>query len=101
MSAEVHINDIGTIFKLTIKDGTLIVDVSSQTTMNIVFTKPDGQKVVKAASFLTNGVDGIIKYTTLANDIDQVGKWKIQAHIVIDDGTFFSDITEFRVDPNL
>ena len=40
--AEIHLNDIGTRFKVTIYDGDDIVDLSTYTTKEIILSKPSG-----------------------------------------------------------
>ncbi len=37
---EIHLNDIGTVFELTMMDGDAVVDISSATNMEIKFQKP-------------------------------------------------------------
>lgn len=78
---EVRKNDIGTDIKITIKDGNAVVDVSSVTTKEIVFKKPSGTLVTKAASFDTDGTDGVIKYTTESGFLDEIGTWEIQGRV--------------------
>lgn len=70
----IHVGDIGTIFRLTIKDtaGTAI-NVSTASVKYIYFEAPDGTKTKKTAAFYTNGSDGIIQYIAVLGDIDQVG----------------------------
>ena len=102
MSAnEVHIGDIGTIFELTVMDGASVVDVSTATTKEIVFRKPDGSTATKTAAFTTNGSDGKIRYTTVALDLSVAGDWAVQAHVVLPTGEWRSDLSTFRVYPNL
>lgn len=101
MSAnEVHVGDIGTIFELTVMDGASVVDVSTATTKEIVFRKPDGTTATKTATFTTNGSDGKIRYATVANDLDKHGTWKVQAHIIMPTGEWRSDMSEFTVYTN-
>ena len=91
-------DDIGTILRLTINDDGSPVDVSSAvTTKNILLKKPSGSVVTKAASFTTDGTDGQIQYVTLISEIDEVGVWQAQAHVVITAGTFRSTIERFTV----
>jgi hypothetical protein len=103
MSAgEIHKDDIGVVFEFTVKDQDgVVVDVSGASTKTFIFDKPDGTNVNKTASFGTDGTDGILTYTTVSGDLDQIGIWHHQAHVVIPSGDFHSDITEFRVYPNL
>jgi hypothetical protein len=102
MSAEeIHVNDIGTVFKILIKDGEDVQDISTASTKNIIFLKPDGTSVTKSGTFTTDGTDGYIQYTTVLDDIDLVGIWKIQAHIIMGTLNFKTDISPFRVYANL
>jgi len=102
MSAnEIHQNDIGTQFKCTIKDDTTAVDVSSATTLQIIFTKPNGSQLTKDASFYTDGTDGIIYYNSVSGDLDTVGTWKLQGYVVLSSGSWKSDIKRFKVHRNL
>ena len=82
---EVHQNDVGTKFLVTIKDGSDAVNVSSATsTKQIIFKKPSGTSMTKAAY-----------------DLDEVGTYEIQGKVVITDGTFYTDIQTFKVHRNL
>lgn len=98
---EIHIGDIGTVFEITITDCTAAVDISTATDMSVVFRKPDGTVVENEASFLTDGEDGKLIYTTIAGDIDQKGTWKIQAKVVMPSGSWSSNIDSFKVYENL
>lgn len=100
---EVRLNDIGTVFEFEIKDGSTVVDVSGQTTMEIFFLKADGTtKITQNAVFSDDGVDGKIRYVTVSGDLDQVGKgWKRQGHVVISSGEWRTDIIDFEVHPNI
>lgn len=98
----VHLNDIGTVFELTIKDCfDKIVDISSATTRNIIFKKPDGTTITKTGVFTTDGTDGKLQYITIASDMDQLAEWKIQAFVIITAGEFSSSSLIFEVVSNL
>jgi hypothetical protein len=101
MADEIHVGDIGTLFTLTISDAGTAVDLSSATTKEIVLQKPDGTTAHKAAAFVTSGADGKLKYTTVANDLDQAGAWLIQAHVVLSTGEWRSEVDGFEVYGNL
>ena len=98
---EIHLNDIGTQFLLTIKDGSTAVDVSSASTKQIIIKKPSGTKMTKSATFSSDGSDGKIYYASIADDLDETGSYKLQGKVVITDGTFYTDITTFKVHRNL
>ena len=99
---EIHKSDIGTVFKVTIKDSASAVDISTATTKQIIFKKPGGGKLEKTASFFTDGTDGVITYTTISGDLSEEGMWKLQGYIVLSGGnTFYTDISTFKVYRNL
>jgi len=100
--AEIHLGYIGLILRPTIKDeDDVVVNVSTATTKQIKLEKPDGTQIAKTAAFYTNGSDGIIQYTTIAADIDQVGRWKAQGYIVTPTRTFGTSIHTFDVKGNI
>lgn len=101
-SGEVHKNDVGTTFILTIKDqDEAVVDVSSASTKQVLFQGPNNKKVAQTASFTTDGTDGKIEYSLQSGDIPMVGTWKVQGKVVVGGSTWFTDITEFTVYDNL
>lgn len=98
---EIHIGDIGTILRVTVKDGDTAVNISSATSKIIILEDPDGNNSEKTAIFTTDGTDGKIQYTTIAGDLDERGNWSIQAKIVMPSGTWYSDVSVFQVHENL
>lgn len=106
---EVHLNDIGTIFRATINDcdetldpaAQVVLDISSATTTELIFEKPSGATLTKTATFTTDGTDGQIEYATISGDLDEIGTWRIQAYIVLPSGSWRSDIGCFTVHENL
>lgn len=101
MPSEIHVGDIGTIFRVTIKDDGVTVDVSSVDSKLIYLQKPDGTTLAKTASYYTDGTDGIIQYVTESGDLDQAGTWQIQAKIDFGTDIFSTDIQKFKVVRNL
>jgi hypothetical protein len=98
----VHLNDIGTIFELTIVDqDEAVVDISSATTKEIVFLKSDGTTLTKTASLVNTGTDGKMKYASIAGDLDVVGNWSAQGVVTIGTGTWHSEELQFIVHRNL
>lgn len=95
-----RIGDVGTVFETTIVDqDDLVVDISLATTKTLKFRKPDASTATKTASFVTDGTDGKLKYTTVTNDLDQAGDWKAQAVVVFTGSAtqWTSTIHDFRV----
>jgi len=98
---EIHVDDVGTQFLLTIMDGSAAVDISSASTKQIIIKKPSGTKMTKSATFSSDGSDGKIYYSSIADDLDETGSYKLQGKVIISDGTFYTDITTFKVHRNL
>ncbi|WP_299077914.1 hypothetical protein [uncultured Paraglaciecola sp.] len=73
MSDKISSRDIGTDLQVTFKEEGAIVDISAATAVEIELTKPDGTKVVRTASLLTDGTDGIAHYATTDGDRETSG----------------------------
>lgn len=95
--------DVGTKFMFTIQDcdTTTPVDISTSTSVEIVFKKADGSTLSVTGAFLTDGTDGKVYYDTSAGDVDQIGYWKVQGKVNFPNGNFYSDIHKFQVFDNL
>ena len=102
---EIHLNDIGTIFEVIVKDqDDNVVDISSATGAHaklIIFKKPDATKVEKDTIFSTDGKDGKMRYVTVDGDLNLLGDWEYQGKVILTAGTWSSDIYTFRVYRNL
>lgn len=103
---EIHVGDIGTVFEITLQDCSvdpaIPVDLTAATTIEIIFQKPPSTKVVKTGVVVNPpGTDGLIKYTSVADDLDKNGTWKIQARVVFPTGEWRSSVDEFIVHPNI
>ena len=103
---QAHVNDIGTVFRVTIYDttstgGSTVADVSDTTTRTLYFGRPDGSTFARSAVFTNDGTDGKIEYTTADGDLDVAGTWSIQAYVVSSGGSFSSTVGNFRVFENL
>lgn len=83
--ADIRQNDSGFIVRLYVQESGNPIDVSTSTN-TIVFSRPTGAPLIRAAGFFTNGTDGIIEYLVLPNEINQRGAWRIQAHCVFPGG---------------
>ena len=98
---EIHVNDIGTQFMLTVKDGSTAVNISGASTKQITIKKPSGTSITVSTTFDSDGTDGKMYYNTVADDLDEAGSYKLQGKVAITDGTFYTDITTFKVHRNL
>tara|TARA_R110000796_G_scaffold252337_1_gene386141 strand:- start:1426 stop:1755 length:330 start_codon:yes stop_codon:yes gene_type:complete len=104
---QAHVNDIGTVFRVTVYDttatgGSEVANISAATTRSLIFGRPDGTTFTKSAVFTTNGTDGKIEYATVDGDLGKAGTWSIQAYVALSSGgTWHSSVGNFRVFENL
>ena len=99
---EVHMNDVGLTLQVQFADDVGEPhDVSSATTVEVHFQKPNKEYIVRSANFLTDGRDGNVVYSTASGDLDQIGFWRIQGYVANGPYHKYSDIQKFRVFPNL
>lgn len=103
MSTNIHQGDIGTVFTVTIIDDTTsaAIDVSTATTKQIIFRKPDKSLLTATATFTTDGSDGKITYSTVSGDLSQPGLWKIQGKVIAPTFTNSTENSTFNVKKNL
>lgn len=97
LTDQVFVNDIGTVFRATIKEDDVIVPVNSATTKQFIFQPPDGVSFTRDAVFTTDGTDGKIEYVTVDGDLSVGGQWRIQAYLVLSAWTGHTGIVEFKV----
>lgn len=104
MSCEssVHVGDKNFTFFANITENCAAVDISGATAKTILFQKPSGVMLEKAALFVTDGTDGQIQYSTVEGDLDEVGIWKIQAVVELGSGSLYhSNMKSFKVMHNI
>ncbi len=102
---KVHKGDKGTEFQLLVNDTALDdtntpVDLTGVSTMEMIFTDPDGVETTQTASIANSpGTDGIISYvTTTTTEIDQASFWYYRAKLTFSSGNIFqSNDAEFEV----
>jgi len=103
---EAHVNDIGTVFRVTVYDTsstgtTSVADISSATTKKFTFKKPDGTTFERVAVFTGTGSDGKIEYATVDGDLSGPGTWHLQAYVATPDGNWNTSVGYFKVYENL
>lgn len=101
MTDYIQVGAIGLVMTLTIEEDGAVVNISSATAKTIKIRKPGGAVLTKNAAFTTNGSDGKLTYTTLADDIDKVGEYKVQAYVEMTGFTGHSSIVTFEAKKNL
>ena len=102
MTEQIHIGDIGTVFKVLITDENGdALNISTATTKQIIFRKPGNRGTLTVdADFTTDGSDGYIQYAIVDGDLDTFGVWQIQAKVITPQFTNYSEIDDFRVRAN-
>lgn len=100
-SSDISKGVVGLTIDLAVYEKNVPRDISTATGMKFAFQRPDGTTFERDAIFSNDGKDGRLNYVTNSGDLDQAGKWRVQAFIVL--GTFsgHSSITEFYVNDTL
>ena len=101
MTAEIHVGDIGTIFRYTFYDDGDILNIAAATTLKGRFRRPDLSTFDVDLTLEGDGSDGIAIYTIIANDINQAGSWKTQGFAVLPLGSWNTDTHRFPVGDNI
>ena len=91
-----HVGDTGTILVKVLTDGTNIIDISGQTTLNLHIQRPDGTVVILAGSFVDTGVDGEAKFTTIVTTWNEAGQTLEQVNLVLPSGDW-AGVVEKRI----
>ena len=103
---QAHVNDIGTVFRVTVYDttstgGTTVADISTATTKQFTFKRPDGTTFDRTAVFTAAGSDGNIQYLSVDGDLNVAGTWHLQAYVVTPAGNWNTSVGHFKVYENL
>ena len=100
---EVQVSSYGWNFDLRVVDSVAApIDVSAATTIEFLAKKPSAStSMVLAATFVTDGIDGRLRHTVASGEIDTVGTWQIQTHVVMPGAELFSSVLFFDVKANL
>ena len=103
MASEIHVDDVGTRFLVTVKDDGTAVDLSTATALQLSFRKPDDQVLSRTASTFADrsSASGVMYYDSIAGDLDEAGNYKMQGKVILTSGTFYTDIHTFKVNCNL
>lgn len=76
--------DYGQTLQLTVLDvdTNAAADLSGYTSTQVIILRdPDGNEASKTAAFATDGSDGVVEYTLVADDIDEEGKWRARVRV--------------------
>lgn len=98
---DLHVTDIGTEIRVTVMDGTEVVDLSSASVKQFLFKHKTGLTFSRDASLFTDGSDGILKYILVDGDIDLQGKWELQVYLEFSTGKWHSSKATFEAATNI
>lgn len=74
-------NDYGATITLTVQEDGVGCNIAGFTILQVLLWAPDGNVIIKTATFATNGADGVLKVLTADGDLDQVGGWLLQVKL--------------------
>ena len=94
---DIYEGDGGTIFRVTITDNSIVIDISNATAKYIRFKQPDGTILLKSANFSSDGKDGKIQYIAESGFLDTVGVWELRGVITTPAGHWTSTKGSFTV----
>lgn len=89
----IHYLDEGTIFQITLMDGSDILDVSSATSVVAYFKRPNNGTVLgpKTLTKPNGGTDGLVQYIWGTGELDTIGEWTFQVYVTFPSGIWHSD----------
>jgi hypothetical protein len=82
----------------------MVVNLQGNTVLEFLFGPPASSGLAtfaRAATFITNGSDGGMQYTTVTTDFTQPGQWYVQAKYVIGGTPKYTSTRNFYVYPNI
>lgn len=102
MSQQIHVGDVGTEFRILVKDEGVAMDLSGVSSMSVKFRTQTNVKKTKTPVFVNSGTDGLIKYVSESGFLDEKGQWDLQVYVELPGGSRWNtDIVNFHVHPNI
>lgn len=110
---DVHVGDVGTLYKGEIQDAGAAFDVDAATIKLLIFKKPDDSVVEREATITDNGLTGSLKKWYLEYQLDagvpedvtfhdQQGRYQWQGYVEFGDGQkYHTNIEVYPVKSNL
>src|SRR5512146_583139 len=98
---EIHVADVGTQLIFTVKDGSVVVNLSGATVKKIRIQRKDRTIIDVDATLLTDGTDGKLYYILTDTDVTMKGDYKAQVYLEFPSGKWHSSISTFTVAENI
>ncbi len=101
MASEIHVNDVGTRFLITVKEDSTVVDISGAESLNIYIRKPDDTLLARSGNLHTDGTDGKMYYDLASGDVNVAGHYKLQGRVSLSSSTYYTNVYNFQVHCNI
>lgn len=75
MAGQIRKYDIGSVIRVTVKEHGVVFNASAAIIKTMKLRKPSGNVLERPAEFQTDGVDGVLQYVTVEDDLDETGPW--------------------------
>jgi len=74
------------------------LDISGSTTEDIILEKPKSkEKLTLAGAYVNSGTDGRLIARSATDDINEVGEWRIYAHVITGSYDIYTPPSTFTV----
>lgn len=100
MASEIHVDDVGTRFLITIKEDDAVVDISNADTISIYIKRPDDSLLARTGT-ISDGPNGQLYYDIQAGELNEAGLYKLQSRVSIGTATYYTTIYNFQVHCNV
>ena len=95
---KIYVGDVGLAIVLNLAKEGEVMDITGATGTKMLVKKPDGTTVEWDADVLTvSGETKYLRHYTVAGDLDQKGRYRIQAYLTISGWTGRGETNTFRV----
>jgi NAD/NADP transhydrogenase alpha subunit len=101
MASEIHVNDVGTRFLITVKEDSTVVDISGAESLSIFIRKPDDTLLARSGNLHTDGTDGKMYYDLASGDVNVAGHYKLQGRVSLSSSTYYTNVYNFQVHCNI
>jgi hypothetical protein len=80
-------------FQFSFVRGSDALNISAASVKECCLCAPNGSKTIRTnAQFVSDGSDGLLKYTSVAADFNSPGDWQLQGKVVLAGQEIFSSI---------
>ena len=100
MSDEVHLYDVGTIIRVTIKENNVAVPLAGATVLEFLFERKD-RSTFKVDAIVEDEANGIVYCVSTVSFFTIKGDMDVQIHLVLPTGEWRTSIGTFTVNENI